>query len=126
MCVCVSRRFIDSEADLDGAIQSLLPLAQSPILAYPELINSGAVLLLVDLMSHENIDIVIDVVQLLHELTDEDVGGEDEDEDDEDDEDGAGTSKKNKALKQLVDALVRAYSMASQSSTANRNSSCFP
>lgn len=57
-------------------------------------------------MSHENVDIVIDVVALLHELTDEDVGDEAESDDDDDNVEG-GLSKKNAALKLLIDGLVR-------------------
>jgi beta-catenin-like protein 1 len=102
----LSFRFIDSEADLDAAIQSLLPLAQSPALAYPELIKSAVVATLVDLMSHENVDIVIDVVSLLHELTDEDVGGEDEDDGSENDLEAGTLGKNNQALKLLIDGLV--------------------
>jgi hypothetical protein len=90
-------RFIDSEADLDSAIKSLLPLAQNPTIAYPELVKSGTVTLLVGLLSHENADIVIDVVELIHELTDEDVG----DEDAEGGEEGVA-----EALKLLIDGLV--------------------
>jgi beta-catenin-like protein 1 len=74
-------RFIDSEADLDSAIKALLPLAQAPTLAYPELVRSGTATALIDLLSHENADIVIDVVEVVHELTDEDVGNEEDDED---------------------------------------------
>jgi len=88
-------RFIDSEADLDAAIKALLPLAQAPVLAYPELINSGAVAKLIGLMSHENADIVIDVVEVIHELTDEDVGDEENDQED-----------SQAALKLLIEALV--------------------
>jgi beta-catenin-like protein 1 len=94
-----SRRFIDSEADLDGAIKAMLSLAQAPTLAYPELTHSNTVSLLVGLLAHENIDIVIDVVELIHELTDEDVGNEYEDE--EADENVQG------ALRTLVGGLVR-------------------
>jgi len=36
-------RFIDSEADLDAALKALLPLAQAPVLAYPELVRSGTI-----------------------------------------------------------------------------------
>ncbi|KAL0949510.1 hypothetical protein HGRIS_009562 [Hohenbuehelia grisea] len=75
-------KFIDSEADLDAALKSLLPLAQSPIIAYPELVESGTIKVLIGLLAHENADIVIDVVEVIHELTDEDVGNEGEDEDD--------------------------------------------
>jgi beta-catenin-like protein 1 len=49
-------------------------------------------------MSHENVDIVIDVVEVLHELTDEDVGNEAEEEGDQE-----STSA---ALKMLIEALV--------------------
>lgn len=76
----------------------MLPLAQAPALAYPELIHSGTVTLLIGLLAHENADIVIDVVELIHELTDEDVGNEDEDEEvDESVQD---------ALKTLIEGLV--------------------
>lgn len=61
--------------------------------------QSGTVQRFVGLLSHENVDIVIDVVEVVHELTDEDVG--DEADDDEDDEEG-----REKALKLLIDALV--------------------
>ncbi|KAH8118573.1 DUF1716-domain-containing protein [Phellopilus nigrolimitatus] len=92
-------KFIDSEADLDSSIKSLLPLSQEPVLAYPELVKSGVVLKLIGLMSHENADIMIDVVQLIHELIDEDAGAENEDEED------AGEGREA-AIKSLVDALL--------------------
>ncbi|KIY74135.1 DUF1716-domain-containing protein [Cylindrobasidium torrendii FP15055 ss-10] len=87
-------RFIDSEADLDAAIKALLPLAQAPVLSYTELVKSGAVSQLVGLLSHENADIAIDVVEVIHELTDEDVGDEEEEE---------ATAD---ALKILIEALL--------------------
>lgn len=83
---------------MDLAIKSLLPLAQAPSLAYPELVKSGAVTLLTGLLTHENMDIVIDVVELIHELTDEDVEVDEEQED---------TEETEKPLKVLVDTLVR-------------------
>jgi beta-catenin-like protein 1 len=86
---------------LDGAIKALLPLAQAPKLAYPELVKSETVALLIGLLSHENADIVIDVVEVVHELTDEDVGGEGEE-----DEDQEGAAE---ALKMLIEALVRIF-----------------
>ncbi|KZO93737.1 DUF1716-domain-containing protein [Calocera viscosa TUFC12733] len=92
-------KFIDSEADLDAAIRSLLPLAQAPAVAYPEIVKSGTVERLVGLLAHENVDIVIAVVEVIHELTDEDVG--EEDEEDEEDE-----QKKSETMKIIVDALV--------------------
>lgn len=94
-----SRRFIDSEADLDAAIKGLLPLAQAPVIAYPELVRSGAVSQLIGLLSHENPDIVIDVVEVIHELTDEEVGNEMEEE-----EEGEGS--REEALKTLIEGLV--------------------
>ncbi|RXW24656.1 hypothetical protein EST38_g1148 [Candolleomyces aberdarensis] len=90
-------KFIDSEADLDSAIKSLLPLAQAPTLAYSELVRSGSLALLIGLFTHENLDIVLDVVEVLHELTDEDAGEDVED---------ASAEETEEALKLLIDALV--------------------
>ncbi|KAJ4498699.1 Catenin-beta-like protein [Lentinula lateritia] len=92
-------RFIESEADLDNAIKSLLPLAQAPTLAYSELVRSETIVLLVGLLSHENMDIVIDVVEVLHELTDEDVG--EEADGNEEDSEGHAAS-----LKLLIESLL--------------------
>ena len=77
----------------------MLPLAQAPALAYPELIRSGTVTLLIGLLSHENVDIMIDVVDIVHELTDEDVGNEGDQEDEE--------QNPEAGLKMLLEALVR-------------------
>ncbi|KAI0335461.1 DUF1716-domain-containing protein [Cubamyces sp. BRFM 1775] len=93
-------KFIDSEADLDIALKALLPLAQFPVVAYPEVIRSGAVERLIGLLSHENVDIVIDVVEVIHEFTDEDVGNEVEDEEEETE------GSREDALKQLVQSFV--------------------
>lgn len=95
----VHHRFIDSEADLDSAIKALLPLAQVPTLAYPELVRSGQIATIVGLLSHENADIALDIIELVHELTDEDVGNEGEGEEEEGEDSEA-------ALKTLIDALV--------------------
>ncbi|KAH9853480.1 DUF1716-domain-containing protein [Lenzites betulinus] len=92
-------KFIDSEADLDAAIKALLPLAQSLVIAYPEIIRSGAVERLIGLLSHENVDIVIDAVEVIHEFTDEDVGNEAEEE-----EEGEGS--REDALKQLIQSFL--------------------
>jgi beta-catenin-like protein 1 len=83
---------------LDSAIKGLIPLAQVPVLAYYELVKSGAVAQLLGLLSHENLDIVIDIVEVIHELTDEDVGNEAWE-----DEDGEIIAE---ALKILIEALV--------------------
>ena len=90
-------RFIDSEADLDSSIKALLSLSQSPSLAYPELVRSGTLTMIVGLLTHENVDIVIDIIELLYELTDEDAGIEIEADGHEEDEE---------ALKVLAEALV--------------------
>ena len=66
-------------------------------MAYSELVRSGTAAAFVDLLSHENADIVIDVVEVVHELTDEDVGNE------EDEDEG---SENEEALKLLVEELV--------------------
>ncbi|KAJ3554103.1 hypothetical protein NM688_g3281 [Phlebia brevispora] len=95
-------KFIDSEADLDAAIKALLPLAQYPKLAFPELVSSEAVTRLTGLLSHENVDIVIDVVEIINEFTDEDVGNEAEEEEEEEEEEGS----REKALRTLVESLV--------------------
>ena len=99
-------KFIDSEADLDVAIKTLLPLAQVPALAYPEIVKTGTITMLVGLLSHENMDIVIDAVEVIHELTDEDVGGEADEDDDDEVDDETGQSKKDLGMKLLIDALV--------------------
>ncbi|KAJ8698451.1 hypothetical protein PTI98_005159 [Pleurotus ostreatus] len=91
-------KFIDSEADLDTALKSLLPLAQSPIIAYPELADNGTIEILIGLLAHENADIVIDVVEVIHELTDEDVGNEGQDEDD--------VENNQEALRILIETLL--------------------
>lgn len=76
----------------------MLSLSQAPVLAYPELVRSGAVALLIGLLAHENVDIVIDVVELIHELTDEDVGN--------DLENDEALEEIEAALKLLIDSLV--------------------
>ena len=59
--------------------------------------RSGVITLFVGLLTHENMDIVIDVVELLYEFTDEDA-----DLDQESDE-GERTQE---AVKMLIDAFV--------------------
>ena len=81
----------------------MLPLSQAPAIAYPELVRSGTATKLVELLTHENADIVIDIVEVLKELTDEDVGNEADD--DEDDEEDMGGNEN--ALKILIEGLVR-------------------
>lgn len=51
------------------------------------------------MLSHENADIALDVVEVIHELTDEEVGNETEEV-----EEGEGT--REEALKMLIEGLV--------------------
>lgn len=103
------RRFIESEADLDAMLKQFLPLTQNPALYYPELISSGVISVLTNLLSHENTDIAIDVVEVLQELTDEDIGQDEDGLDGDDDlaDNAAGGSTATRlALAQVVDELV--------------------
>lgn len=72
-----SARFMASEADLDADIKSLSILSEHPDL-YEEFASLGCVGSLVSLLSHENTDIAIDAIEILGELTDEDVEAEQE------------------------------------------------
>lgn len=66
-----------SEADLDADIKALSILSEHPEL-YGEFANLGCVGSLVSLLAHENTDIAIDAIEILSELTDEDVETEPE------------------------------------------------
>ncbi|KAI8365389.1 Catenin-beta-like protein [Radiomyces spectabilis] len=91
-------KFMESEADLDEEIKNLLSLTQAPHL-YPEIVKLGSVSSLLSLLSHENNDIVIDAIDLINELTDEDVGtSEDELE---------RNQEATQGMKALVDALLK-------------------
>ena len=70
-------KFIDSEADLDSDIKGLSVLSEHPEL-YHEFVKLGCVGSLVGLLAHENTDIAIDVIEVIGELTDEDVPAKDE------------------------------------------------
>ena len=69
------RRFMSSEADLDAEVKALSILSEHPEL-YEEFAKLGCVASLVSLLSHENTDISIDAIQIIAELTDEDVEAE--------------------------------------------------
>lgn len=70
-------RFMASEADLDTEIKSLSILSEHPEL-YEEFAKLGCAGSLVSLLSHDNTDIAIDAIQIISELTDEDVQAEQE------------------------------------------------
>ncbi|KAL8937577.1 MAG: hypothetical protein Q9211_003613 [Gyalolechia sp. 1 TL-2023] len=69
------QKFMGSEADLDADIKALSILADHPDL-YGEFVKLGCVTSLVSLLSHENTDIAIDCIEIINELTDEDVEAE--------------------------------------------------
>lgn len=63
---------MSSEADLDADVKALSILSEHPDL-YEEFSELGCVASLVSLLSHENTDIAIDAIEIINELTDEDV-----------------------------------------------------
>ncbi|EHK99976.1 hypothetical protein M7I_4059 [Glarea lozoyensis 74030] len=71
------QKFMGSEADLDADIKALSILSEHPEL-YKEFAKLGCVGSLVGLLAHENTDIAIDAVEIISELTDEDVEAEQE------------------------------------------------
>ena len=66
-----------SEADLDADVKALSILSEHPEL-YEDFSKLGCVSSLVSLLSHENTDIAIDAIEIINELTDEDVAAEQE------------------------------------------------
>ena len=65
-------KFVGSEADLDAEIKELSLLGENGEL-YKTFAKSASAESLVQLLAHENTDIAIGVVQLIEELTDQDV-----------------------------------------------------
>ncbi|KAI9150428.1 Beta-catenin-like protein [Paramyrothecium foliicola] len=70
------QKFIASEGDLDADIKGLSVLSEHPDL-YSEFVALGCVGSLVGLLAHDNTDIAIDVIEILGELTDDDVDADD-------------------------------------------------
>jgi beta-catenin-like protein 1 len=68
-------KFMESEVDLDDEVKKMHALAANPDL-YPELVKLNSVGSIIGLLSHDNTDISIAVVNLLNDLTGEDVIGE--------------------------------------------------
>lgn len=68
-------RFMGSEADLDADVKALSILSEHSDL-YEEFAKMGCVASLVSLLAHENTDIAIDAIEIISELTDEDVEAE--------------------------------------------------
>ncbi|MCJ1322687.1 hypothetical protein MMC15_008036 [Xylographa vitiligo] len=69
------QKFMGSEADLDADVKALSILSEHPEL-YQEFAQLGCMSSLVSLLSHENTDIAIDAIEIIDELTDEDVEAE--------------------------------------------------
>ncbi|KAJ3340182.1 hypothetical protein HDU93_007271 [Gonapodya sp. JEL0774] len=86
-------KFMDSETDLDEQIHALMAITSAPHL-YPELVRLNFVPSIVALISHENTDISLAAVDLLNEMTDEEVVQ---------DEDG---EEQEKGMKEFVAAMV--------------------
>jgi len=83
-------------------------LTQNPPLFYPELVKSGTVASLTNLLSHENTDIAIGVVEIIQELTDEDVGAEVDDLAEEAEGSTSGMATNTRlAMGEFIDELVR-------------------
>ncbi|KAK7747625.1 hypothetical protein SLS62_009036 [Diatrype stigma] len=69
------QRFIQSEAELDAEVKALSILAEHPNL-YPEFARLGCAASLVGLLAHDNTDVAVDAVEIVGELTDEDVAAD--------------------------------------------------
>ncbi|KAJ3173438.1 hypothetical protein HDU87_007599 [Geranomyces variabilis] len=65
-------KFIESEADLDEEIKNMVAASAAPE-HYATLVDLGTHVSILGLLSHENTDISIATVNLLNELTDEDL-----------------------------------------------------
>ncbi len=87
-------KFMDSEIELNAEIQQLHVISTVPSL-YNILVESNTCQTLVGLLTHDNSDIAIAVVDLLQQLTDADLEGEEEE--------GEGGEER---MEQLIDALL--------------------
>uniref|UniRef100_A0A7N0UXI7 Beta-catenin-like protein 1 N-terminal domain-containing protein n=1 Tax=Kalanchoe fedtschenkoi TaxID=63787 RepID=A0A7N0UXI7_KALFE len=65
-------KFADTEIELHEEIQKLRVLAGAPEL-YPDMVNLNVIPSIVNLLAHDNSDIAVDAVNLLQDLTDEDI-----------------------------------------------------
>lgn len=70
-------KFMESEGDLDDGIKDLSILSEHAEL-YEEFTKTTAAAKLVELLAHENTDIAIGAIEIISELTDEDVAAEQE------------------------------------------------
>lgn len=67
-----AEKFADTEIELHEEIQKFRVLAGGPEL-YPDLVNLNVIPSIVNLLAHDNSDIAVDAVNLLQDLTDEDI-----------------------------------------------------
>lgn len=65
-------KFMDSEVALDEELTKWKQVAAAPAALYPQLVELEAVPMLLGLFAHENLDIRLDVIALLADLTDVD------------------------------------------------------
>lgn len=68
-------KFMESEVELHDVLQEMHAVATNPEL-YPQIVELNVVPSLLELLSHENTDIAVGVVDLLQELTESDVYNE--------------------------------------------------
>ncbi|CAB0045276.1 unnamed protein product [Trichogramma brassicae] len=68
-------KFMESEVELHDVLQEMHAIATNPEL-YPQMVDLGVVPSLIELLSHENTDIAVGVVDLLQELVDSDIYNE--------------------------------------------------
>ncbi|KAJ3215401.1 hypothetical protein HDU67_000446 [Dinochytrium kinnereticum] len=99
-------KFIDSEADLDDEINNLSKVSSAPQL-YQHLVTLGAISSITSLMSHENTDIAIAAINLVNELTDEDMVSEAQDDEEEGLKALVASLIENQILELLVQNLER-------------------
>ncbi|EPZ34350.1 DUF1716-domain-containing protein [Rozella allomycis CSF55] len=73
------QKFLDSESALDSAIKKLTVFASSPQ-NLPDLINLNTVETMLGLLTHENSDISVSIIDLFNEILDEDSYGDQDEE----------------------------------------------
>lgn len=105
------QKFMGSEADLDADIKALSILTEHSEL-YQEFAKLGCVGSLVGLLAHENTDIAIDAVEIISELTDEDVEAE---------QDQWDAIVDAMVEADLLDLLVSNFSRLSESNESDRS-----
>lgn len=96
-------RFVDSEFNLIESIHGLMILSSTPSVSFPLLIENSTLSTLSDLLSHENVDVSVAVIQVLEEYLDPE-GLESASDDGESEED---EENKKKAVQALIDEITK-------------------